>query len=34
LGIVTIDLSKRFINITKRFNVKLVTSFKKRVVIR
>lgn len=34
LGIVTIDLSKKFINITKKFNVKLAALFKKKVVIR
>lgn len=34
LGIVTIDLTKKFIIITKKFNVKLVALFKKKVVIR
>ncbi len=34
LGIVTIDLSKRFMNITRKFNVKLVELFKRKVVIR
>lgn len=34
LGTATIDLSKKFINLTKKFNVKLLTLFKKKVVIR
>ncbi len=34
LGIATIDLSRKFISITKKFNVKLVALFKKKVVIR
>jgi len=34
LGIATIDLSKKFVIITKKFNIKLVALFKKKVVIR
>ncbi len=34
LGIVTIDLTKKFVILTKKFNVKLVALFKKKVVIR
>lgn len=34
LGIVTIDLSKKFIITTKKLNIKLVALFKKKVVIR
>lgn len=34
LGTATIDLSKKFINLTKKFNVKLLALFKKKVVIR
>lgn len=34
LGIVTINVSKKVANVTKRFNVTLVTLFKKKVVIR
>jgi uncharacterized membrane protein len=34
LGTATIDLSKKFINLTKKLNVKLLALFKKKVVIR
>lgn len=34
LGIATVVLTKKFISITKKFNIKLVALFKKKVVIR
>lgn len=34
LGIVTVNVSKTFVNITKKFNVKLAALFRKKVVIR